>query len=319
MTMMARRLGPVQHALARQSQFGECGGMRALLLPDSRAGASISSPVSTATRRAACSRSTTSRSHYSTAAVGARGVTAATTTMHPREGSAPLPGRTSGGIRHSMGSGGFNNNRAAAGRLNPARATAAVLLYGGEPRTGGVVCSPRTIRQWQSGGGGVVFLQAASLRTTAVVSGPAAAAAGDGKTPPETPPKAAGGAGSSSPSGTSSGSSGSTANGSTTPPQATSPAAVLAAAAEKRSTPPDVKSAASIGDERTTVRGGNPTCRGGDGSFIQMRNRMRHARFDASEDAKDWMRDKRDDMNTMKEVRVTVVRVHSSLSSKGEW
>lgn len=57
-------------------------------------------------------------------------------------------------------------------------------------------------------------------------------------------------------------------------------------------------------DEGKTVKGGNPACREEeDGrSFIQMRERIRRGRLDASEDAKDWMRDKRDDMNTMKEV-----------------
>lgn len=62
--------------------------------------------------------------------------------------------------------------------------------------------------------------------------------------------------------------------------------------------------------EGKTVKGGNPACRSRDrdtdkdrdGSFIQMRERIRQGRLDASEDAKDWVRDKRDDMNTMKEV-----------------
>lgn len=59
-------------------------------------------------------------------------------------------------------------------------------------------------------------------------------------------------------------------------------------------------------DEGKTVKGGNPACqkRGDDGGgFVQMRERIRQGRLDASEDARDWMRDKRDDMNTMKEVR----------------
>lgn len=34
----------------------------------------------------------------------------------------------------------------------------------------------------------------------------------------------------------------------------------------------------------------------------EVRNRLRDARLDASEDAKDWIRDKRDDMDDMREV-----------------
>lgn len=35
---------------------------------------------------------------------------------------------------------------------------------------------------------------------------------------------------------------------------------------------------------------------------VEMRNRLRDARQDVSEDAKDWIRDKRDDMDDMREV-----------------
>lgn len=299
MAMMVRRLGPVRYVMNHPSQFGGCSGMRATLVPESMAGASISSPVDVATRRVAPSSSnSTNRRAFSAAAVGARGFT---NTIHRRGCSAPLRRRDSGGIRRSTGSSGFVNNRAPSARLNlnlnpnPAIATKAGL-YGAR----GGASSPCTTssRGWQQSGGGesrVVFLQAASLRTTSFVSGPAAAA-GDGKTPPpETSSSRTAGASSSSPGSSSSSGDGATADG-------TRPGSPLQPGSAEKVDPSAVKSAASIGDERTTVKGGNPSCRAGDGSFMQMRNRMRHARFDASEDAKDWMRDKRDDMNTMKEV-----------------
>lgn len=187
-------------------------------------------------------------------------------------------GRASGIVRRSMGStsgGGFDDKRAAypaAGRLNPtARSPAPVLLHcpggGRDERRRGRGCSPRAEMAWRSGEQRAVSLQVAGLRTTAGVYGPSAG----GKTP------SGGGAGS--------GSNGSVPG--SPPPQA-------AAAVGK-------PAAAAAADEGATIKGGNPALR--DGRFSKMRDRIRQGRLDASEDAKDWMRDKRDDMNTMREVR----------------
>jgi len=260
----------VRIALVRRSQLSIGGGMHALRLPESRATASLST-YDTASNR------NRPRPHEATAAAAAAaaiegGNTTATATTGSWGASAHVLGRASGIVRRSMGcTSGFDNNRAAAGRrLNPtARSPAPVLLHsdgGRDERRRGRGCSPRNTGAWRWGEQRAVSLQVAGLRTTASAYGPPAG----GQTPSSS------GAGS-----------GSTGDGpGSSPPQVT---------------PADGKPATTAADQGATIKGGNPALR--DGRFSQMRDRIRQGRLDASEDAKDWMRDKRDDMNTMKEVR----------------
>lgn len=284
MAMMTRGLGPVRSVSVRGCQLSDACGARALLLPELRASGSTSSPVSASSAPHNRNTAAGATRPYSAAAGG---VTVAATRENMWETSAFSLRRTSGSIRRSSGSGGGSDcyYRAAPGcRLNPSRATALLPCSGGrrDESRGGGACSARALRGWRSGGEGVALLQLAGLRTSASVSGPA----GDSKRPGGQQEGAAAAAAASSNS------------------HIRSPASAAAEVAAEKTPATGAQSA----EEGKTVKGGNPACQtgdgdgDGDGNFVHMRDRIRQGRLDASEDAKDWMRDKRDDMNTMKEV-----------------
>lgn len=221
---------------------------------------------------------------------------------------------SSSSIRRNLRcSGGFQEaDWAAAGdkRQHHRQHTRAMLLahggVGGGASLRGSSCPSRTRqKQWPPARGDPILLRVAGFRTTVGASRPASSDAGPGSGTTDSGKT-------QTPTGAVGGSAEGDSEAAHPSPQAESVTAAAAEAQRKSREPP--KSAASIGDERITVKGGNPAVRGGHGTFIEMRDRMRHARLDAREDAKDWMRDKRDDMNTMKEVREPVVGgyVHGS-------
>ncbi|CAM9935422.1 unnamed protein product [Ectocarpus sp. 13 AM-2016] len=294
MAMVARSLGPVQTAVLRRTRLGD----GSLLLPASRTIASISGRINKASPKP--SRSLSRRNTYSTSA--ARG-TAPVATMQPIKGppcvlrsSGDVSGNSATCIRRNLH---CNSGRAVATAdwLRPP--VGAVLLGQGDASRAGGMPSSGAVNQISTGGHGVVFLQAAGLRTMSRVFAPATGDAA-GKKP-------GGEAASPSQPGSSNG------HGNKTPPSPSEirpPAGSGGRGGSNTMDPPAgkpnnpqaaVKATGSIGDNERTVKGGNPDLREREGTFVEMRDRIRHARADASEDAKDWMRDKRDDMNTMKE------------------
>lgn len=296
MAMVARRLGSVQNVVVRRTGLGD----GALLLPASRTIASISSPISKASPNQS-RRSPSCRNTYSTSAARE---TAPVTMMQPLIGPPCVlrAGGSVGGnsitcIRRNLhwNSGDRAVATAADWRRPP---LCAVLCQGHASRAGGMPSSG-AVEQLPSGGLGVVFPQSAGLRTMSRVFAPADDGAA-GKKP--------GGAAASLPQpGSRSG------HGSKTPSPCPTEIRPPASSGERSSSnmgPPSAKldnpqAAEKLMDDERTVKGGNPDLRRErEGRLVEMRDRIRHARADASEDAKDWMRDKRDDMNTMKEVHV---------------
>ncbi|CAN0472905.1 unnamed protein product, partial [Ectocarpus sp. 12 AP-2014] len=268
MAMVARRLGPVQTVVLRRTRLGD----GSLLLPASRTIASISGPINKASPKP--SRSPSCRNTYSTSA--ARG-TAPVAMMQPIKGP-PCVLRSSGGV-------GGNNATCIRRNLhcNSGRAVAtaewlrppvsAVLLGQGDASRAGGMPSSGTVNQISTGGHGVVFLQAAGLRTMSRVFAPATGDAagkkpgGEAASPSQPgsgnghgnkilpspseirPPAGSGGRGGSN----------------TMDPPAGKPNSPQAAE----------KPAGSIGDNERTVKGGNPDLRDREGTFVEMRDRIR--------------------------------------------
>lgn len=304
MAMVARTLGPVQNVVVRRAGLGD----GALLLPASRTIASISSATSKGSAKQS-RRSPSCRNTYAYSTSAGRG-TAAVAMMQPLKGppfalraSDSVGGNSTTRVRRNLhcNRSGFGDRAVAAGDwLHPPLATAAVRYQGDASRRGGMPSSGSAVKHLPSGGHGVVFLQAAGLRTLSRVSAPAGGEAA-GKRPggaaaPLSTPGSGSGHGNKTPPSPSEirppVGSGDRASDNMDPP-----------AAAKPNDNPQAAEKSIGGDERTTVKGGNPDLRDREGgTFVEMRDRIRDARADASEDAKDWMRDKRDDMNTMKEV-----------------
>ncbi|CAM9815185.1 unnamed protein product [Ectocarpus sp. 4 AP-2014] len=294
MAMVARRLGPVQTIVFRRTGLGD----GSLLLPVSRTIASISGPINKASPKPS-RRSPSCRNTYSTSA--ARG-TAPVATMQPLKGP-PCVLRSSGGVGGNSSATyirrNLHCNSRAVATADWLRPVGAVLLGQGDASRAGGMPSSGAVNQLSTGGHGAVFLQAAGLRTMSRLFAPATGGAA-GKKP---------GGEAASPSQRGSGN----GHGNKTPPSPSEirpPAGSRGRGGSNTMEPPAGKPnhpqpagkpAGLIGDNERTVKGGNPDLRDREGTFVEMRDRIRYARADASEDAKDWMRDKRDDMNTMKE------------------